>query len=263
MQIILIGIMVGVIGANEGIAPRQPDAVASQILDRIENIQKLREKYRAALDLYQDERKKLTVEISKLRKTSENLDAEAHGLEVAVRSQHDDILKYQVSSGESAEDILKICDAVIVRLSKTRRNIQSGIPFNVAGRLNELFDAENKIKSVDVDQQADGIKHYFIFHRQEFHLAQSTEILNDVVDISEKRQLPGHLFRFGLVGQWFVTENQSWVGRFNGNNPNGYEQIYDVKESDRVLEVFSIMRRRRMPGLVSLVLPLNSSFDAN
>ena len=261
MRRILVGMVVGVISVRGGMALGQSGVVASEIPDRIENIEAIRDKYRTARDSYRDDRAKIMAEISKLRATSERLGREVQEMEVAVRSHHDDVVKYQASSGKMGKDISKICDAVIIDLSKTRENIQGGIPFDVAGRLENLSDAAAKIQSDDVDHQADGVKRYFSFHRQDFHLARSTEIVNDVVDISESRQLPGYVLRLGLVCQWFMTEDQSWIGRVKGGGQNGYERVDDVRESGRVLEAFSVMRRRRMPGLVVLVLPVNARAD--
>ncbi len=236
----------------------QVKTVASQIPIRVENIQELREKYLAALDQYENERAKLEAEVAKLGKTLEGIIDEVAGLEVSAQAQRKEILERQAVSSRHAANISRIRDAALTQLFRTRRNIEAGIPFGQAARLNELSDAERKLKSDDPSWLADGINRYFIFHRKEFRLARSTEILSDVVGLSESRQLPGYLLRFGLVAQWFVTEDGTWVGRFN---PNGHENISETAEAAKVLEAFAVLRRRRMPGLVSLVLPVNSRID--
>lgn len=261
MRSILMSVVFGVISVCGGMALGQSGTVASEIPDRIENIEAIRDKYRSARDSYRDDRVTLMADISKLRATSERLGREVQELEVAVRLHRDDVVKYQASSGKMDKDMSTICDAVVIQLSQAHQNIQNGIPFAVGGRLETLSDAAAKIKSGGVDQQADGVKRYFNFHRQDFQLARSTEIVNEVVDISEARQLPGYVLRLGLVGQWFITEDYSWIGRANGGGHNEYERMYDAKESSHVLEALSVMRRRRMPGLVVLVLPVNTRSD--
>jgi len=235
--------------------PDEPARLAEEIRARVESIERTRREHLAARDELQAEIARVEAGITELAaRRDQGTDATA-----TLRTQ---VEQAEAAIGKARADAdarLALLDGLAAAARPVAedlaRRIRSGIPHRREERA-KAFEEIAALLATDGDweQRAEGVRRFLAAAGQELQLAATREVKSETVPVAEGVRKPAYVARFGLVAEFFVTEDGLQAGIAAREEGRAWLVLDDPDRVARLTAVLDCLRRRRQPEILALPL---------
>lgn len=181
------------------------------------------------------------------------LDAEVKRIEKEIADRKAKLSKGEKDAASAAQEAVAILDPLKQHLDALESHIETGIPWRIAPRKAAVQEARRVVTSPSASP-AEALA--AVMNVEESEEALGRVIEPGVIEVEsggERRALSA--FHIGLVGAAYVSEDGKMAG-WAGPGQKPEEGLHTTPDAGKAyLEALDILRRRRLPRILDLLLP--------
>ncbi len=240
--------------------PDEAARIARELHEALGELTSLRRARAAAVETAARDADVIEERIARLRADVERADGQLAAERDRI-AELDAAFESARAIGSAARAALReASDRLVPSCGEIAQRIRDGAGPDRAVR-SEAFEAVRRALEGSEADRAAAIGRYGEILAEEFRLASSTELDNEVVDVGGGREQHAWTARIGLVARYFVAEDRRVGGRAIPGT-EAWELVGD-DERERLVHAIDMLRGRRSPGFVVLRVPVVRAVEAS
>lgn len=226
------------------------DALANRLIQMRGQVDELQ----SELNLKREEHKnRMAYLTAQLTEMEANRDREA--LRIRQLEQELEKMREQVAAAGATSEMLT--PLVLENLYALRDQVQSGFPFKVSERLDELDDLENQLNSGVVTAHR-AFNRLWAFVEDEIRISRENAIYSQSINLQGENVLVD-VAKLGNTMMYFRTRSQEYGRAVETNSGWRFELLDSAKDQELVARLFDSLRKQIRQGYFQLpnALPLS------